>query len=191
MYLSGENDDIMIGNFIADHIKGNGFGKLREGIVDGIMLHRKIDTYTDNHPEFLKSKRRLQVHYHKYSGVITDMFYDHFLSANWGEYSEEDLVAFTTRRYKVLMSNFLILPPKTKRLLPFIIGSNWLASYADLNFLHRSLQGLSSRTRYRSGMEHAVRDLNRYYDLFHEEFRSFFPELIAFVEKERSLMNRH
>jgi acyl carrier protein phosphodiesterase len=190
MYLSGENDDIMIGNFIADHLKGNRFNRLREGIIEGIRLHRKIDGYTDIHPEFMKSKRRLQVHYHKYAGVITDMFYDHFLAANWNEFSAEALIPFTTRKYKVLMNNFLLLPARTKRLLPYIIGSNWLASYADLDFLHRSLQGIASRARYDSGMQYAIRDLERHYDLFGAEFRSFFPDLIDFVNEEMKVRNQ-
>lgn len=182
-FLSGKNEDIMIGNFIADHVKGSNIMRFRPGIVKGIKLHRKIDTFTDSHPLFIKSKRRLQGKYHKYAGVITDMFYDHFLAANWHDYSDEDLIEFTSKTYKLLLWNFFILPAKTKKILPFMVGSNWLASYAHLNFLQRSLEGIAMRTPFKSGMENAVTDLKNDYDKFHLEFNGFFPEVIDFSKE--------
>ena len=182
-FLSGENEDIMIGNFIADHVKGKSIKHFRPEIVKGIKLHRKIDAFTDSHPLFIKSKNRLQGKYHKYSGVITDMFYDHFLAANWNDYSDEELVEFTSKIYKLLFRNFFNLPAKTKKILPFMAGSNWLASYANLDFLQRSLQGLAMRTPFKSGMENAVTDLKNDYDKYQLEFKGFFPEVIDFSKE--------
>lgn len=50
LYLSESNTNIMIGNFIADHIRGNRFTHLDPEIQQGIKLHREIDTFTDAHP---------------------------------------------------------------------------------------------------------------------------------------------
>jgi acyl carrier protein phosphodiesterase len=181
-YLSGNNEELMVGNFIADHVKGNGLDHFKPEIVEGIILHRKIDEFTDRHPQFIKSSKRLSKKYHKYSGVITDMFYDHFLASNWNDYSHEDLVDFTLKTYKILFRNWKNLPPKTKRILPFMMSSNWLASYAKLSFLQRSLEGMASRTTFYSGMQHSVKDLKKDYHLYLLEFKIFFPELIDFVQ---------
>ena len=183
-YLSGDKPDILIGNFIADHITGNDYDHYRKGIIQGIYLHRKIDSFTDSHPRFLSSKRRLHPNYHKYSGVIVDMFYDHFLANYWSSWSSCGLTEFTERSYAVLIQNFNILPARTRRILPYMVEDNWLASYADLNFLQLSLQGLATRTPHRSGMEKAVTDLRAHYDLFHSEFRDFFPDLASYAKKE-------
>lgn len=183
-YLSFTHDDRMIGNFIADHVKGNHISKFREGIIEGILLHRKIDAFTDTHPVFLKSKRRLQSKYGKYKGVVIDMYYDHFLASNWCLYSDENIHEFTRKNYMVLMKNYLILPPKTKRLLPFMMRSNWLASYASLNFLKKSFEGIAFRSTFKSGMEHAVMDLKSDYEGFLGDFRSFFPEIIEYTINE-------
>ncbi len=183
-YLSGDHPDVMVGNFIADHLPGNKFNHYRKGIIEGILLHRKIDSFTDQHPVFLTSRKRLQKNYHKYSGVIVDMFYDHFLAAGWSAYSTEDLRDFTSRNYAILMQNFDILPAGTRRILPYMVEDDWLASYADLDFLQQSLQGMAIRTPYRSGMEKAVNDLRDHYESFHDDFHEFFPDLIRFTGGE-------
>lgn len=189
-FLSGDQPDILIGNFIADHINGNDYTHYRKGIIRGILLHRRIDSFTDSHPLFLSSKRRLHRNYHKYSGVIVDMFYDHFLATDWPFWSSCGLTEFTGRSYAVLMQNFAILPPHTRRILPYMVEDDWLASYADLDFLQMSLQGLATRTPYRSGMEMAVGDLRAHYELFHSEFRDFFPDLVAYSGKELDALIR-
>ncbi len=88
LYLSGNDEQLMIGNFIADSVKGSSYKNFPDGIKRGILLHRAIDFYSDNHSVFLKSVERLRPNYHKYAGVIVDIFFDHFLAKNWKEYSE-------------------------------------------------------------------------------------------------------
>ena len=108
LYLSGNNKEVILGNFIADAVKGKELNRYKEQVQVGIRLHRAIDTYTDKHPVVEKSKERLRGKYHKYAGVIVDMFYDHFLAANWNEYSNEPLNKFTSNAYRILILNFLV-----------------------------------------------------------------------------------
>ena len=75
LYLSQDNTNIMIGNFIADHIRGNNYEEYSKEIQRGIFLHREIDTFTDNHQIVRKSKRRLHQRYRHYDGVIIDIFF--------------------------------------------------------------------------------------------------------------------
>ena len=87
IYLSGNNDLLKIGNFMADSIRGNSYENYPEEIKKGILLHRSIDSFTDMHPVYRKSKHRLHEKYGHYSGVIMDIFYDHFLAKNWANCS--------------------------------------------------------------------------------------------------------
>ena len=186
--LSGDHEHIMLGNFIADHIRGNKIEKFPKEVVDGIMLHRKIDYYTDHHPEFMKTRARLHTKYHKYAGVIADIFYDHFLAKNWDNYSDFYLSSFTSYSYGILLRNYSLLPSKTKKILPFIIMQNWLTSYAKMEGLRRSFQIMARRANYKSNMEFVVDDLIDDYELYEAEFKAFFPDIASYCQNELDLL---
>ncbi len=182
IFLSGNNDLIKIGNFMADGIRGNDYLEYPEEIQKGIILHRAIDTYTDAHPIWRKSKHRLHERYGHYSGVIIDILYDHFLAKNWNTYSNEYLEDYVERFYQSLKDNYEILSPKTKKLMPFMIESNWLVSYASIAGIERILFQMDYRTKHRAHMHNAVQELQEFYTEFEEEFTLFFVDLIEMVE---------
>ena len=186
--LSGDHEKIMLGNFIADHIRGNKIHHFPQEIIDGIMLHRKIDYYTDHHPAFIQTRTRLHKKYHKYAGVVADIFYDHFLARNWDDYAELSLSHFTSYSYGILLRNYTILPRKTKQLLPFIIMQNWLASYGKFDGLSRAFDMMARRAKNKSNMESAVDDLQADYALYKADFERFFPDIAAFCEKELAIL---
>src|SRR5688572_7860936 len=99
LYLSGNDQQRMIGNFIADHVKGKAIHDFPEGIRDGIFLHRQIDQFTDSHPVVTESKIRLRGTFHKYAPVIVDVFYDHFLARDWTQYHHQSLEVFAEECY--------------------------------------------------------------------------------------------
>ncbi len=83
IYLSGNQERVMIGNFIGDFVKGKAWEEFDSAIQRGILLHREIDRYTDDHEVVIKTKERLRPKYHHYAPVISDVFYDHFLASLW------------------------------------------------------------------------------------------------------------
>ncbi|HRZ41951.1 MAG TPA: ACP phosphodiesterase [Bacteroidales bacterium] len=183
-YLSGDNEHLLVGNFIADHLKGNNFGYLPEGVVRGIQLHRLIDHYTDQHPMFNRSCNRLYHRYHKYSGVVVDILYDHFLARRWANYHHLPLQEFTEQCYSTLLKHYNILPSRTRNLLPHIMMENWLLAYYRFDGLEKSFKGMSRRVKYNPGLEYAVEDLRLNYDAFETDFRDFFPELISYADHQ-------
>lgn len=189
LYLSFNNEDIIIGNFIADAVKGNSLGHFPPGVARGIRLHREIDHFTDNHPVFKQSRDRILPVYGKFSGIVIDIYYDHFLARNWKDYSSADLGDYVNRAYGLLVSRYSVLPGRSRRILPFMIAQNWLVGYADFKSLQRVFNGMSRRTRYLSGMENAITDLKNSYGLFESEFRLFFPELIRHAENHFKTLN--
>ena len=78
LYLSGNDEPLMVGNFIADHIRGYDWKAFPQQIQNGILLHRFIDEYTDNHPIVEQSKALMRNTFHKYTPVISDIYFDHF-----------------------------------------------------------------------------------------------------------------
>lgn len=190
LFLSGNNEEWRLGGFIADAVKGDKILKYSQGIQQGIILHRKVDTYTDAHPLFKHSVDRLRPMYHKYSGVITDMFYDHFLNVYWSKYNTTDLEDFAKIFYIELIKNYLILPAKSRIIVPFLVYNNWLLSYGSLEGLKKRLEGMARRTQFFSGMDTAVDALNKDYTLYRDDFFGFFNDVVPFVECEKEKLNK-
>jgi acyl carrier protein phosphodiesterase len=190
IYLSGENDFIKIGNFMADGIRGNDYLEYPSDVQKGILLHRAIDTFTDAHPIFRKSKHRLHEKYGHYSGVIIDILYDHFLAKNWKNYSEVPLEEYAQNFYSILHENYEMLNTKTKKLIPYMIARNWLVSYASIEGIQTILFQMDHRTKNRVHMRNAVHELQEFYEAFENEFTQFFEELQLFcIQKTKELNN--
>ncbi len=180
IYLSGDNELVTIGNFIADGVRGKQYKKFSKDIQIGILLHRQIDTFTDTHPIVRQSTKRLHKNYSHYSGVIVDILYDHFLAKNWANYSVIPLEIYVDDFYESLQSHFELLPTRTQKMMPYMIADNWLLNYANIEGIQRVLNGMNRRTKNVSGMDKATLELQHYYSEFEDEFTAFFEKLRAF-----------
>ncbi len=188
IFLSGNQDGIKIGNFIADFVPGKKYLNYPEDIQKGILLHRKIDTYTDAHPIFRHSKKRLFGDFRHYSAVIVDMFYDHFLARNFTDYSEQPLEVYVSSFYALLKKNQHLLPDNVKRVLPVMMKYNWLLSYRELDKLQDILKQMNNRTRHNSNLHHSISILKTDYSLFYDDFQVFFEDILeAKKEMHKSL----
>ncbi len=184
IYLSFGDNEITIGNFIADSIRANKFSHLPERVQKGIQLHRLIDTYTDSHPIPKKSSKRLHKNYGHYSRVIIDIYYDHFLAKNWKNYSDIPLAVFVDNFYDLLEDNYTILPEGVKRMMPYMISDNWIFNYSKMTGISKVLDGMNRRTKNKSKMNFAILDLEEHYIEFEKEFTDFFEELITFSKQK-------
>jgi len=180
LILSGDCEYIKIGNFIADGIKGKKYELFAKKIQIGILLHRQIDWFTDNHDLVKQSKRRLDKKYGHYKGVIIDIFYDHFLAKNWNSYSDIPLETFSKHFYLSLQNNFETLPERIQYIYPYMKKQDWLTSYSEKKGIEKVLIGMNKRTKGVSKMNLAIQDLNEHYSFFEEDFSIFFKKLRNF-----------
>lgn len=178
LYLSGTNEDVLIGNFMADSIKGSQYKDYSSAIQRGILLHRQIDSHTDTHPSFRSSTKRLHKNYSHYSGVIVDIFFDHFLAKNWTDYASISLEDYAQKCYLILNKNIAIMPEKAQHILPYMIKGNWLLSYASVEGISNVLSGMNRRTNGRSGMNKASFELEQYYLEFEADFKIVFEDVM-------------
>lgn len=190
IYLSGNNKMVTIGNFIADGIRGKKYKTYPIEVQKGILLHRQIDTFTDAHPTVRQSTKKLHKNYGHYSGIIVDILYDHFLAKNWSKYSDVPLEDYAENFYQILTDNIEILPQRILKMMPHLISGNWLLSYATKEGIAKVLDGMNKRTKNRSQMNLATKELDLFYDEFEAEFTSFFEELIAFSEEKLIQINQ-
>lgn len=189
IYLSGTNDLLKIGNFMADSIKGTDYEKFPLEIKKGILLHRHIDSFTDSNLIYRKSKHRLHEKYGHYSGVIMDILYDHFLAKNWHKYSDEKLENYAKNFYQLLQDNYEILTERIKGMMPYMIARNWLVSYATISGIEMILFQMDYKTKHRANMQEAIVELQEFYTEFEEEFFLFFEELLLSCQQKTTELN--
>ncbi len=172
----------MLGNFLGDFVRGKDHKNYSKDVQKGILLHRQIDTFTDQNEIVKKSKRRLHERYGHYDGIIIDIFYDHFLAKNWHNYSAIPLDIFAQSFYDLMHTNYEILPDKVKQLLVPLEKYNWLYNYQFLEGMESVLNGMNRRTKMISKMDIAIEDLQEHYEDLENDFTQFFKELINFTE---------
>ena len=178
-YLSQSDPDLIVGNFIADFVKGKKYEDYPAAIAKGIMMHREIDYYTDRHKMVRKGRKRLFNTYRHYSGVIIDMYYDHYLASLWGDYSNESLHDFSGHIYRTIEQSWDVLPPDCQYFFPYMKSGNWLLRYATTDGIGKSLNGMSKRLSHASKLNQAIFQLHEYYDEFRDEFREFIVDIAS------------
>ncbi len=183
-YLSGTDGDFLIGNFIADHVKGSAIHRFPEKVRQGILLHRMIDSFTDSHPVVEECKAALRPRFRKYAPVITDIYFDHFLARDWERYHHEELPVYARGCYTHLRLNEQLLPERTVFMLGYMEKQDWLTGYATTQGIGMALKGMARRARFESGMEHAQGFLEENYKLFDSGFERYFPDLQRHVESQ-------
>ncbi len=181
LYLSNGINQLMIGNFIGDFVKGNQYLKYPDEIQKGILLHRSIDTYTDQHPLHKQSRNLFRPKYGLFSGVVVDILYDHFLAKNWSCYSNESLHSFSQKAYAYINANENILPNKLKEITPYMISNDWINLYKSISGIGRVLEGMARRTSLPDHVTFAICIINKHYDLLEKEFKLFIIDLKSYI----------
>jgi acyl carrier protein phosphodiesterase len=187
-YLSFNDPEILVGNMISDFIKGKKKFDYPAPIQAGIMLHRAIDTYTDEHPATKEAKEFFRPHYRLYSGAFIDVVYDHFLALDATEFTEASLFAFSQQTYQVLEEYKQWLPEPFAGMFPYMKSQNWLFNYRTLLGTQRSFQGLVRRSAYLSESDTAARLLETHYQPLEQCYRHFWSEARPFVFKQYEIL---
>jgi len=177
-FLSGSDNEIKIGNFIADAVKGNSYNNYPTKIAKGILLHRKIDYFADTHKIYFISKKLLSEKYGLYSGIVIDIFFDHFLAVNWKNFSNINFKAYCRNFYLQLVINSNILPLKYKYMLPFLIVGDWFGSYKSTENIESVLKRMSKRTTLPDESLFAKKVLENNYATLEKYFFDFMNEII-------------
>lgn len=176
-YLSGNDTGLLLGNFLADSVKGKKYLEYPPEVQKGILMHRFIDHFTDTHPVTERTKQKLRPRFHHYAPVVVDVFFDHFLARNWSRFSTISLELYAQQVYDKLQVESAIFPEKSKHILKYMRMHDWLNAYASVEGIGIVMQGMSRRTPFESGMENGAEALREHYNDYALDFDEFFPEL--------------
>ena len=182
LYLSGNDEEILVGNLLGDFMKGRKINSFDDKIAKGIELHRKIDYFTDKHYLVIQSKQRLRPLFKHFAPVIADVYYDHFLASNWTNYSDVPLKEFTKWCYDILRKYKELFPPRFQQALIYMRFRNLLLSYSKISGIDFAFERISIRTSHSSNLNNATKELMNNYESYYAEFEIFFPELQDYVK---------
>ena len=182
IYLSGNNEEVKIGNFIGDYVKGSAYHIYPEKIKEGILLHRFIDTFTDKNTYTLDAKLLFAPKYRKYAGIVIDIIYDHFLAANWSRYSYVTLKDFIDDFHELLIKHNEMLPTEVQNFVPKLINNNRIYSYKDIEGIRSVLSTMSKYTSLPDHSDFAIDVLKNNYEFLKQNFLLFFSDIIYYIK---------
>lgn len=187
LYLAEDSPGSLIGNLLPDLVRGVGppTDELDPAVRAGAALHHRVDIYTDRHPVFRESKGRIRGRHGIFSGILIDVFYDHFLSVSWDRYHPDPLPQFIAHVYQTFADHTHLMPPAMRWVTERMAAQDWLSSYGSVEGIGLILERMSRRFRARFernvDLAVAVVDLEQHYDALQRDFSVFFPDLVAEV----------
>jgi len=184
-FLSHDNEDVLLGNFIGDFVKGRDWQNYPIAIQKGIIMHRTIDSYTDNHAATDLSVKRIRPFAGRYAPPFVDILYDHLLAIHWDKYSEESFDDFAEKTYARLERRAAEMPEILQVRLPKMLAGRFLHGYTRREGLEWVLGKFSLRLAGNFDAEALSTHFFADIDGFSEDFNAFFPELLKKVNEAK------
>lgn len=181
LYLSEPSPVFRLGNLLPDIISYQALAELPPEFQRGIQCHRQIDAYTDAHPVFRQSVRRLGPEFRRFGGILIDIFYDHILAREWDGFATTPLPQFAAEVYTSFEPHWIEIPDEARQRLQAMRDADWLCSYRQIEAITMALTRIGGRLRRPTDLAAAVSILERDYEAFRGDFQAFFPQLIAHV----------
>jgi acyl carrier protein phosphodiesterase len=186
VFLARHSDDAMLGALLGDFVGTAGLDRYPPEVQREILLHRKIDSFTDRHPEVLQAKSHFPEGRRRYAGIALDVYFDHLLARDWQLHHGGDLEAFTRHFYGVMLARLPTLPPKLQRIAPHMAANDWLGSYRDREVVDRAVTGIATRLSRKGERLVECLPLLREHEAAMEQcFTNFFPTLQTYAHQTR------
>ncbi|MCR3967658.1 ACP phosphodiesterase [Aeromonas veronii] len=185
LHLAAHTGSSLTGNLLGDFVKGTLPTGLAAHFDEGIWLHRKIDAFTDSHPEHKAAVACFEAPWRRFGAIVVDMIYDHWLSLHWGLFSTEPLPRFLQRSYEQLLADHPRLPDGLPLPLKRMAEQNWIASYRHREGLGQALNGIGRRLRRPVQLGEALLTLDEsQWQTCEAGFLRFYPALMDFSQQQ-------
>lgn len=185
LYLSADDPEAMVGNLVADFVKGPAVELLPPGVLAGVRQHRAVDAFTDRHPAVMRSVARIGKTWGWFAGILIDVYYDHILARDWGRYAEVPLREYVDRAHGVIREHADSMPEEARGYALRFVESDRMMSYAkaDGSGVEEALRRLSDRIAARMPkravpLQTAMPDLRAAHQELAADFHDFFPDAI-------------
>jgi acyl carrier protein phosphodiesterase len=181
LHLSPPTAADRVGNLLPDLVGGTEQRLAGPRYHAGMALHRAVDRFTDTHPVVRRSLGLFTGRWRLFGGVLTDLFYDHFLSIHWAEFHCADRLEFIAECYADLASELPFMPKTAAEVLVRMEERDWLGSYASMDGMQLTLARVGARLRREVPLEEAIEVLEAQFGPLEADFLEFYPQLAKFV----------
>ncbi|PTT47461.1 acyl carrier protein phosphodiesterase [Aeromonas sp. HMWF016] len=189
LHLAAHTGSSLTGNLLGDFIKGPLPTGLAAPFDEGIWLHRKIDAFTDGHPEHKAAVACFEAPWRRFGGIVVDMLYDHWLSQHWAAFSADTLPRFLAQSYGQLLADHRVLPEGLPLPLKRMAEQNWIASYQRKEGLAQALNGIGRRLRRPMPLGDALLTLTEgQWQGCEAGFLRFYPQLMSHSVQQLALI---
>lgn len=182
-HLSFDDPHILIGNMIADYVKGKQILLYAQGIREGIRIHRLIDEFTDRHPVVKETKYIYREAAGRYDGSFLDITYDHFLALDTQEEPPQGWLKFTMECYEIIDSNITSLPEDFVQFYRHMKAENWLYNYRFDWLIRKNFGRFAYHIKYLDNDAPVYEAFCNHYDTLQKSYSIFYPELKEFAQK--------
>ncbi len=190
-HLAWPDPSLMAGGLEGDYCKGPLYGQLPPGLERGVKLHRAIDAYTDAHHDLAKLRRRLPPSLRRYSGIVIDLCFDHFLAQHWRQFSQVPLTRFNANVYRCVGAQKTLLSTGAQNMLDRMREHDLLGLYEDWTTIPRAAARIGERFRRDNPFLELEEQLAPLYSEIETSFFNFYPQLQHFVTERRSQLSLH
>lgn len=179
--LAGPDPALRLGGLLGDYVRGRTPTGWDPRVLEGIALHRAIDSFTDGHREVRAARELLPPPYRRFAGIALDMWFDHCLARDFPRWAGQPLQPFSQALRALLQGHRAELPAALQRLTDYMQRHDLPAGYARPDQIARALQGISQRLSRANPLAGAIDPLQRQAVPLQAHFEAFFPELQAFA----------
>lgn len=190
LYLSSNNEEEMVGQFIADAVKGNDFNLYRSDIRNGILLHRWVDSYTDTHELVKELRAEYRPALGLYSGVLIDLVFDYFLAKDFELHSGRELEEFQQFTFSVLNKHEEKFPERMKSYFFHMKDKEFMLKYAHPVGMATIVRQMGMRSSRGEALVQAGDSFLNHAESASKYFPSFFQDLQSEFEVKRMALLR-
>ncbi len=180
IHLAHATNTSLVGNFLGDFVKGSDLSHLPPQLRQGVKLHRKIDSFTDNHEISVKTRKMFPPNIRRMSGVILDVYFDHLLCKHWDHFSSESFEAIMGKFYAELAVTQFATGRFT-RVQTGLLRHKWLHTYHDVEGYQQAFSHIETRLKNKvSFASEAVDFINVYRESLLTVFLDLYPMVLDY-----------
>lgn len=182
-FLAQKDAESLLGNLLGDFIKGADLKNQPERVLLGLENHQAVDRFTDQHAALRPLKQALSKERRRFSGIISDVVFDHFLSKHWQQFSDQDIEIFIEHCYTEILSVQHLMHHSMRRAMVFMVEDDGLRINRELNGIGQTLDRLSQRIRFENKLRGAINEVEANYSAYEDGFLALFPDLKTYIEQ--------
>ncbi|SES70190.1 acyl carrier protein phosphodiesterase [Thalassotalea agarivorans] len=184
LFLAQPTPHSCVGNLLGDFRKGIARDAFPPLVLAGLENHYAVDKFTDTHPDILALKSLFSPQKRRFSGIIIDVTFDHFLLKHWQEYSTQNQQSYIAQCYQHLVDGHSYMPASMQLTIEKMVTQDWLSSYQDIEAIGRALNNIANRIRFKNQFQNSLEEINANYSQLEQTFLAFFPALMRHVNSQ-------